>query len=104
MKYKVETIQIQKFIRLIITTITTSNARAFKEFLRPLSVLHNSTARWSICIIYASKGALKMLWCALYFRCALFIENMAFRIPSDSEYIYYIERKNEMKTNSIVAC
>jgi hypothetical protein len=50
------------FIRL---NITTSNTRAFKEFLRPLPVLPNSTASWRMCIIFTSKGVIKMLGCAL---------------------------------------
>jgi hypothetical protein len=48
------------FIRLSITTITTSNARALKEFLPPLSLLPNSTASWRIRVIYTSKGVMKM--------------------------------------------
>jgi hypothetical protein len=54
--------------------ITTSNARAFKEFLHPMSVLPNSNASWRVRVIYASKGVMKMLGCTLYIRCALSIE------------------------------
>jgi hypothetical protein len=43
----------KKFTRL--NTITTSNAHAFIEFLRPLSVLSNFTASWLIRVIYTSK-------------------------------------------------
>jgi hypothetical protein len=50
------------------TTITTSNARAFKEFLRPLSVLPNSTASCPMRVIYTSKGGMKMLGCTIYIR------------------------------------
>jgi hypothetical protein len=50
------------FIRL---NITTSNARAFEEFLHPLSVLPNSTATWHMHVIYTSNGVTKMLGCAL---------------------------------------
>jgi hypothetical protein len=39
-------------MRLNITTVTTSNAGAFKEYLRPLSVLPNSTASWRMRVIY----------------------------------------------------
>jgi hypothetical protein len=53
------------FIRPNITTITTSNARVFKEFLHPLSVLANSTASSRMGVIYTSKGVMKMLECAL---------------------------------------
>jgi hypothetical protein len=45
--------------------ITTSNAHAFKEFLRPVSLLPNSTTSWCMHIIYTSKGVMKMLGCAL---------------------------------------
>jgi hypothetical protein len=48
--------QKKKFIRLNITTITTGNAHAFKEFCCPS--LH-------MCVMYASKGMMKMLECAL---------------------------------------
>jgi hypothetical protein len=54
--------------------ITTRNARGFNHFLRPLSVLPNSTASWRVRVIYTSKGAMKMLGCALYITCALSIE------------------------------
>jgi hypothetical protein len=53
------------FIGLNVTSITTSNARAFKEFFRPLSVLPNSTVSSRMCVIYTSKVAIKMLGCAL---------------------------------------
>jgi hypothetical protein len=59
------------FIRL---NITVSNARAFKEFHRTLSVLPNCTTNWRMCIIYTSKGVMKTLGCASYIRCMLFIE------------------------------
>jgi hypothetical protein len=51
-------------IRLNITTVTTSDARDFIEFLRSLSVLPNSTASWRMRVIYTSKGFMKM-GCAL---------------------------------------
>jgi hypothetical protein len=39
-----------------------------------LSVLPNSTASWSMRVIYTSKGVMKMLGCVLYIRCGLSIE------------------------------
>jgi hypothetical protein len=60
-------------------TITTSNERAFKQFLRPLSVLPNSTAIWRILVMYTSKRVMKMLGCALYIRCALSIAKVNLR-------------------------
>jgi hypothetical protein len=36
-----------------------------KEFLRPLSVLPNSTASWCMRVIYTSKAVMKMFGCAL---------------------------------------
>jgi hypothetical protein len=61
-------------IGLNITTITISNSRAFKEFLRPLTLTPNSTASWLMSAISTSKGAMKMLGCALYIMCTLSIE------------------------------
>jgi hypothetical protein len=46
-------------MRLNITTITTSNASAFKEFLHPLSVLPNSTSSWRVRVIYRSKAVME---------------------------------------------
>jgi hypothetical protein len=69
-----QTIQIQKFIKHNITTIATSKVHAFKEFLRPMSVLPNSSASWRMRFIYTSKGMMKMFGCALYIRRALSIE------------------------------
>jgi hypothetical protein len=63
------------FIRL---NIPTSNAYAFKEFLRPLFVLPNSTASWRMRVIYTSKGVMKRLRCVLYIRCALSIEKIRY--------------------------
>jgi hypothetical protein len=51
--------------KFIILNITTSNARAFKEFLHPLSVLPYSTASWRMRVVYTSKEVIKMLGCAL---------------------------------------
>jgi hypothetical protein len=45
--------------------ITTSNTRAFKEFLHPLSVNPNFTSSWHMHVICTSKGVMKMLGCAL---------------------------------------
>jgi hypothetical protein len=45
--------------------IITSDARAFKEFLCPLSILPNSTAGWRMRNIYTSKGVMEMLGHAL---------------------------------------
>jgi hypothetical protein len=57
------------------------NACAFKEFIHPLSVLPYSTASWSMRVIYTSKGAMRMLGCALsiekygkYIQCAYFLQ------------------------------
>jgi hypothetical protein len=53
------------FMRLNIATSTISVARAFKEFLRTLSVLLNSTASWRMPVMYISNGVMKTLGCAL---------------------------------------
>jgi hypothetical protein len=58
------------FTRFNIITITTSNTRAFKEVLCPLSVLPNSTGSWRMRVIYIyththEKGLLNF-WGARY--------------------------------------
>jgi hypothetical protein len=56
-----------------------SNALAFKEFLRPQSVLRNFTTSWRMSVTYTSRGVMKML------RCALYKKNTVFAVPKRGE-------------------